>query len=578
MRVTAVLLLAACAGSGPIVETTAEPLVLFPQGATPAQTNVDQGYDVEIGIEVWSDVGGTVGGVRFYKGSVDTGVHVGHLWSAGGQLLATALFTGETANGWQEARFHPPVPIAAGAHVIASYHTTTGFSWTEGYYSTQRDASPLHVPAGGGVYAWGPSRDPIFPSQRYANSSYWVDVDFRPPPSGATSRLYDAADASPTTEIASSAAHELGVRFQSDVDGALHGVRFYKTAHDTGTHVVHVWDASGALVATAGSQEESASGWQDVPIAVQLAAGRTYVASYSTSSSFPAAEHAFDAPRDRPPLHALAGVFANGAGFPEQTYASSSYFVDVDFEANGCAPACAACGADDGCGGVCCAPGRHTIWTPAEGPTTPGYAGPEAQELGTRFTVAAPGRIRAIRYFKDAAATASTAGHLWDDAGNLLATVAISPGTASGWQEAPLAAPLVLVPGRTYVASVSIAHGFAYTADYFDAFGHGAPPLVAPVAAGVFGAPGSFPTQSWAGSSYWVDVVFDPDPPELSLFPSWLVPEMPQLATSTPFELGVKFSTATAGSITHLRFYKGAGRSEERRVGKECRSRWSPYH
>ena len=22
----------------------------------------------------------------------------------------------------------------------------------------------------------------------------------------------------------------------------------------------------------------------------------------------------------------------------------------------------------------------------------------------------------------------------------------------------------------------------------------------------------------------------------------------------------------------------GAGRSEERRVGKECRSRWSPYH
>src|SRR5258706_2982716 len=27
----------------------------------------------------------------------------------------------------------------------------------------------------------------------------------------------------------------------------------------------------------------------------------------------------------------------------------------------------------------------------------------------------------------------------------------------------------------------------------------------------------------------------------------------------------------------HL-FWKGEGRSEERRVGKECRSRWSPYH
>ena len=27
-----------------------------------------------------------------------------------------------------------------------------------------------------------------------------------------------------------------------------------------------------------------------------------------------------------------------------------------------------------------------------------------------------------------------------------------------------------------------------------------------------------------------------------------------------------------------LDFVKGAERSEERRVGKECRSRWSPYH
>src|SRR2546425_10473276 len=30
--------------------------------------------------------------------------------------------------------------------------------------------------------------------------------------------------------------------------------------------------------------------------------------------------------------------------------------------------------------------------------------------------------------------------------------------------------------------------------------------------------------------------------------------------------------------IVHLRGNPGIGRSEERRVGKECRSRWSPYH
>ena len=33
-----------------------------------------------------------------------------------------------------------------------------------------------------------------------------------------------------------------------------------------------------------------------------------------------------------------------------------------------------------------------------------------------------------------------------------------------------------------------------------------------------------------------------------------------------------------AAQLTRLRTYKGAERSEERRVGKECRSRWSPYH
>src|SRR3712207_9211265 len=38
--------------------------------------------------------------------------------------------------------------------------------------------------------------------------------------------------------------------------------------------------------------------------------------------------------------------------------------------------------------------------------------------------------------------------------------------------------------------------------------------------------------------------------------------------TVTPFQA---VSTALAATL-------GVGRSEERRVGKECRSRWSPYH
>src|SRR5258707_5879544 len=35
------------------------------------------------------------------------------------------------------------------------------------------------------------------------------------------------------------------------------------------------------------------------------------------------------------------------------------------------------------------------------------------------------------------------------------------------------------------------------------------------------------------------------------------------------------FAVGRRGTIVH---YNGTSRSEERRVGKECRSRWSPYH
>ena len=34
----------------------------------------------------------------------------------------------------------------------------------------------------------------------------------------------------------------------------------------------------------------------------------------------------------------------------------------------------------------------------------------------------------------------------------------------------------------------------------------------------------------------------------------------------------------SAGSVTLNLYERGEKRSEERRVGKECRSRWSPYH
>ncbi len=41
---------------------------------------------------------------------------------------------------------------------------------------------------------------------------------------------------------------------------------------------------------------------------------------------------------------------------------------------------------------------------------------------------------------------------------------------------------------------------------------------------------------------------------------------------------GVGLAVAELQGIAHLDVEYEAIRSEERRVGKECRSRWSPYH
>ena len=50
------------------------------------------------------------------------------------------------------------------------------------------------------------------------------------------------------------------------------------------------------------------------------------------------------------------------------------------------------------------------------------------------------------------------------------------------------------------------------------------------------------------------------------------VKEVSELTTILKDEYGIE-PAAAAVAVT-----AGAERSEERRVGKECRSRWSPYH
>lgn len=542
----------ACAGrTSPDEASIRAGLSTIGASETPAQTNVDIGYDTEVGLELFSDVEGVISAVRYYKGSADTGPHTGHVWSKSGALLATVQFVGETASGWQRMSFAPPVPVTAGTHVVVSVHTRTGFAYTPGRYQGPVDAPPLHVPASGGVYAFGP--DPIFPSSTYASSSYWVDVDF----TQTGSQQFFTGTVVPAAQ--SSGSFELGLRFASDVPGALHKLRFYKPAGASGAHVGHVWDDAGQLVATAPFNDESPSGWQETPLSLPVQAGRTYVASYSTSGLFSYDLGYFAAPVDRPPLHAPAGAGVYGGinTYPTQTYQNSSYAVDVELDAGACAPACTVCGAPDGCGGTCCYGGPSSIWSRDDHPFDPPYLGSSPYELGTRFIPAIDGYVTALRTFKAAPVGAAPSGRLWDAAGNLLTIVAYQPGTTSGWQEAPLPSPILVHAGQSYVVSYTSTNGFADTPGGYSG-GRNALPLVVPANGGVYAAPGAFPSQSYSGYNYWADLVFTPKPVASTLFPASAVPSS-QYTGTDPFELGVRFVSHVAGSVTRLRYYRGPG-------------------
>jgi hypothetical protein len=161
------------------------PCTIWTPAATPANAAANDGQPIEVGVKFRSDIGGFVTAVRFYKGTANTGVHVGHLWSASGALLAEATFTNESVSGWQEVALAQPVAITANTTYVASYHADSGFfAIDSGFFSaTGVDSSPLHALQAGvdgpnGVFLYGPSG---FPSAGGSNN-YWADLVFQTDP------------------------------------------------------------------------------------------------------------------------------------------------------------------------------------------------------------------------------------------------------------------------------------------------------------------------------------------------------------------------------------------------------------
>lgn len=440
------------------------PCTIWPASAVPGTVNGGDGGSVELGVKFRTTVAGSITGVRFYKSPVNTGTHIGNLWTASGTRLATGTFTGETASGWQQLNFSTPVTVKANTTYVASYFAPNGgYSYDTTFASGDAGLAPLTAlksgtDGGNGVYHYGSSS--AFPSSQTSGSNYWVDVvldtstaSTTPPTVTSTSPTSGATDASITAPVSAT----------------------FSSAVDTDSVTFTLKDSSGATVP--GAVTFPASNKATFTPSTELDLHTAYTASVQASD-----------------------VWGNAMADP----------VTWSFTTSSTPPA------------VTC---PCTLWSSSAVPATPDMtADPNSVELGTRFTSSAAGWVTGVTFYKGTGNTGTHTGSLWTDDGTLLASGTFTGETASGWQTLTFATPVAITADTGYVVSYHAPNGnYAVDGGYFAA-AHKSYPLTATADTTThhnglykYGSTSAFPNGSYGSSNYWVGPVFTADNPTASL-------------------------------------------------------------
>jgi hypothetical protein len=371
---------------------------------------------------------------------------------------------------------------------------------------------------------------------------------------------------------------EVGVKFTASVSGQVTGVRFYKSAANTGTHIGSLWSASGSLLASATFTNESASGWQSVTFSspVAITAGTTYVAGYfDPSGHYSATSSGFNSAFTNSPLTALAnatsanGVYAYGSAstFPTSSYSASNYWVDVLFGPT----------APGQVTNVTATAGNASAtvnWTPPSGGgatsyiVTP-YIGSTAQ-TPTTVTGTPPATSTTINgltagtayTFTVQAVNANGNGPVSAQSNSVTPTGAVAPSAPSSVSAVPAGsqaqvswtAPAnggsaitgyTVTPfiGSTAQTPVQVSSGSATSANV-SGLTNGTAYTFTVTATNAVG------TSSASSASNSVT-------PENTIF-DFTAPANPDSGDGTAVEVGVKFISSTAGSVTGIRFYKSS--------------------
>lgn len=155
--------------------TTSSVQTIF-RNLSPQHPFWDDPNGVQVATRFSVDAEGDATGIRFYKGSANTGDHTGYLWGPAGTLLTEVTFRDETAEGWQTAEFADPIRLTPGSEYRVGLHSTTGrYAVDLGTLAEPTVVGPFAIPAQGSAYTY--SRG--YPDA-LSRHNYWVDVTFVP--------------------------------------------------------------------------------------------------------------------------------------------------------------------------------------------------------------------------------------------------------------------------------------------------------------------------------------------------------------------------------------------------------------
>ena len=229
------------------------PCSAWSASTTPTTPQQSDPNAVELGVKFTTSINGFITGIRFYKGTGNTGTHVGNLWSAGGALLARGHLQRRDGSGWQQVNFATPVAVTREHSlcrvVLRAEREICGRRPT---------SSPRAASSNGPVNLLQRRRRrrqrrlrlrrarATFPSQTFNATNYWVDVVF------STTGTTPPDTTPPTVSSVSPAAGATGVATTTAVSAT------FSEAMDAATinaSTFELRDAANALVSASVSYD-----------------------------------------------------------------------------------------------------------------------------------------------------------------------------------------------------------------------------------------------------------------------------------------------------------------------------------